>query len=197
MARERYPGERRGLTLFLEGLLPEAEAACGRDSLLFHAIRRALRTGDLDHLRHARKAFNHLPRELRQQLSGAVVARSRASVADLPPEEVLATDAAGERRAHPFVTFESKAGGKAAARPPRVAMTHELLPPQQLRVLVTPGTLPAEAASGLRQIADMIERDRRLLSERFWRTAQEAAAKRADGPGQPGHHPRLVAERPK
>ena len=74
MARERYPGERRGLSLFLEDLLPEALRACGRDAILPHAIRRALRTGDLDHLRHARTIFNHLPPEQRRRLSAACIA---------------------------------------------------------------------------------------------------------------------------
>jgi hypothetical protein len=74
MARERYPGERRGLSLFLEDLLPEALQACGCHSILPHAIRRALRTGDLDHLRHARTIFNHLPREQRRRLSAACIA---------------------------------------------------------------------------------------------------------------------------
>ena len=74
MARERYPGERRGLSLFLEDLLPEALRACGRDAILTHAIRRALRTGELDHLRHARTIFNHLPREQWRRLSAACIA---------------------------------------------------------------------------------------------------------------------------
>ena len=73
MARERYPGERRGLSLFLEDLLPEALRACGSHSILPHAIRRALRTGDLGHLRHARTIFNHLPREQRRRLSAACI----------------------------------------------------------------------------------------------------------------------------
>ena len=34
MARERYPGERRGLSLFLEELRPAAARVCGADSLL-------------------------------------------------------------------------------------------------------------------------------------------------------------------
>ena len=51
MAREHYPGERRGLSLFLEDLRPAVTRVCGPDSLLLHAIRRALRNGDLDHFR--------------------------------------------------------------------------------------------------------------------------------------------------
>ncbi len=60
-----------------------------------------------------------------------------------------------------------------------MSLTHELLPHSAVRVLVSPGTLPQTAAAGLRRIADMIEGDRRLLSERHWdrgRHRQQAAA---------------------
>ena len=39
--------------------------------------------------------------------------------------------------------------------------------------MVSPGTLPSAAASDLRRIAGLIERDRRLLSGRYW-LAREA-----------------------
>jgi hypothetical protein len=39
-----------------------------------------------------------------------------------------------------------------------------------VRVLISPGTLPGSAAQALRQIASWIERDRRLLSARHWRS---------------------------
>ena len=47
-----------------------------------------------------------------------------------------------------------------------------------VRVLVSPGTLPRSAAQSLRQIADWIERDRRLLSIRHWqgRTPDDATS---------------------
>jgi hypothetical protein len=35
--------------------------------------------------------------------------------------------------------------------------------------MVSPGTLPSSAAGALREIANWIERDRRLLSSRHWR----------------------------
>jgi hypothetical protein len=162
MARERYPGERRGLSLFLEDLLPIAEGALGRDAILIHAIRRALRSGDLDHLRHARTIFNHLPRERRHELSAAVVAQSGAAAAP-PRDELLARY--GRRTPAPFVSFES---GPKGQDPASVSLTHELLPPCPVRVIVTPGTLPRTAADHLRRIAGMIEQDRRLLSERYW-----------------------------
>ncbi|MDX6751495.1 hypothetical protein SH611_16940 [Geminicoccaceae bacterium 1502E] len=75
MERERYPGERSGLRLFLIELRPGVEHQLGADSLLLHAIRRALRIGGLAELRQARRLFNALPREQRQSLSLGVVAR--------------------------------------------------------------------------------------------------------------------------
>lgn len=176
MARERYPGERRGLSLFLEDLLPSVEAACSRDSLIFHAIRRGLRTGDLDHLRHAKNLFNQLPRELRQVLSANIVARSRAVTA--PADD--AASAYPDSSSAPFVSFESDGAASDGAVPTRVTMSREPLPVRKLRVLVTPGTLPKDAASGLREIADMIERDKRLLSERFWRAKEDVPGSPAD-----------------
>jgi hypothetical protein len=43
--------------------------------------------------------------------------------------------------------------------------------------MVSPGTLPSSAAGALREIANWIERDRRLLSSRHWHgaTAETAA----------------------
>ena len=164
MARERYPGERRGLSLFLEELRPAAAAQCGADSLLLHAIRRALRSGDLDHLRHARTIFNHLPREQRHELSAACVTPSDA--ARPPAHELL------ERYSHrdpaPFVSFE-RTGARSSSPSAEVSLTHELLPASAVRVMVSPGTLPSAAADDLRRIAGLIESDRRLLSERYWR----------------------------
>ena len=109
MASERYPGERRGLGLFLEDLREAAVQVCGPDALLVHAIRRALRSPDLHHLRHARTLFNHLPREQRLRLSAACVVRGaerrRASTSCWS-----ATAPASPRRSSP---------SKAPARRPR------------------------------------------------------------------------------
>ena len=163
MARERYPGERRGLSLFLEDLRPAAARLCGPDSLLLHAIRRALRTGDLDHLRHARLIFNHLPRALRAQLSAACVVPGP----EPRPAAHELLERYSRRAPEPFVSFES-AGEAAPERQASVSLTHELLPASTVRVMVSPGTLPRVAADGLRRIADQIEGDRRLLSERYW-----------------------------
>lgn len=84
MGRERYPGERGVLRLFLIELRPGVERELGADSLLLHAIRRALRTGGLAELRQARRLFNALPRECRQRLSAAIVARTAPEQASRP-----------------------------------------------------------------------------------------------------------------
>lgn len=76
MTEERYPGERRILAAFLLDLRPVVEASLGRDSLLFHAIRRALAGSELAALRHARALFNQLPREVKAELSTGLVARA-------------------------------------------------------------------------------------------------------------------------
>jgi hypothetical protein len=75
MEEERYPGESTGLRLFLESLSPIVASELGPDSLLHHAIRRALVTHRLAHLRHARRLFNALPRPLKLRLSTALLDR--------------------------------------------------------------------------------------------------------------------------
>lgn len=162
MQAERYPGERRGLSLFLEDLLPVAEAELGADSLLVHAARRALRAQSLRHLRHARQMFNHLPRETKQRLSAGLVAH--ASTAQ-ERQELL--EAYSHREPVPFVCFEA-AGQRPDTPPAPLGLRHELLEPGQVRVMVEPGILPSAAARSLRGLADLIERDRRLLSARYW-----------------------------
>lgn len=67
--KERYPGERRGLRLFLEGLIDAVDEQLGRDALLYHRIRLALERGDLVSLRAARQMFNHQETALKRRLS--------------------------------------------------------------------------------------------------------------------------------
>ena len=69
MDEERYPGERRGLKLFLEGLIGAVDEHMGRDALLYHRIRTALERGDLASLRAARQMFNHQDTALKRRLS--------------------------------------------------------------------------------------------------------------------------------
>lgn len=164
MTKERYPGEQRGLSRFLTDLLPAVEQHCGRQAILGHAIRRALRSGDLAHLRHARRIFNHLPREERSDLAAAIVRRASSATAP-EPHELL--DAYSQRQPEAFVSFESSSDAP-GSMPVAVTLTHELLPASTVRVMISPGTLPRTAAEALRRIAAAIENDRRLLSKRYW-----------------------------
>lgn len=162
MQRERYPGEQRGLRLFLEELAPVARDRLGPNSLLHHAIKRALRHATLERLRHARRLFNALPRPTRQDLQAGIVGRPEAS----PRRDALLQDL----RAHeprPFVCFEGDGAGVT-----RAGLRHELAEDVPLRVLVRPDTLPSAAARALRDLADTIEDDRRLLSSRHWRASR-------------------------
>lgn len=174
MASEDFPGERQGLGLFLEDLRPAVAELLGEDTLLHHAIRRALRSGELEHLRHARTLLHNLPCDQRRELAKAASARSATSA---PPRHEL-LERYGRRPPAGFVSFEV-APGSGEEDDTTVSLTHELLPHSALRVLVSPGTLPQTAADGLRRIAGMIERDRRLLSERHWenRLAEGADAR--------------------
>ncbi len=166
MNEERYPGERRGLTLFLEDLAPVVALQLGENCLLHHAIRVALRSASLQRLRHARRLFNHLPREVRQRLSEALLQHS----APLPSRELLLADYA-RRPPASVVAFESSERHQTDPLP-QPELQHELTSSADLRVTIRPGTLPAVAAERLRAIADLIEQDRRLLSPRFWRQRQ-------------------------
>lgn len=169
MLRERYPGEQRGLTLFLEELLPVVATELGTGHLLHHAIRRALRLGTLQSLRHARQLFNNLPREQKQHLSQGLVGPSERAPSTSDLLEAYAT-----RAPEPYVCFDATLGS-AEALPPVVRLRHELVDSADVRVMVRPGTLPGEAAEQLRSILATIERDRRLLSQRFWDDRQPAA----------------------
>lgn len=166
MVEERYPGERRGLRLFLEELLPVLMANAGQP-MLQHAIRRALGTGELAHLRHARQLFNHLPRQERQRLSAALL--GRGSDAEPVRDERLA-ELEPRRAAISFALAEEGQG----LQPMRVEYREEPESPLPVRVVVAPGTLPSVAADALRRVASMIEADRRLLSARFWQEGRPA-----------------------
>lgn len=166
MTQERYPGEQHGLGLFLEELQPVVIRELGRDSLLHHAIRRALATGRLAHLRHARGLFNTLSRELRQTLQAGIVATPEPA-----PRRERLLDTYGRREPQPFIAIDSEIGRDASPEP-QIGLRHELLDDVAVRVLIRPGSLPSGVAGRLREIADLIDHDRRLLSARFWRAAR-------------------------
>jgi hypothetical protein len=176
MARERYPGESRGLRLFLNEIRVPVEHELGRDALLLHAIRRALRSTSLDELRRARRLFNRLPSAAKQAIARGLVERQAA--AEIDRDRLLETYST--REAAPFVCFEGGMAGRRSERP-TVAMRHELLERRPLRVMVEPGSLPTSVARQLRVIADLIESNRRLLSHHHWRAVARPTVDDEDG----------------
>lgn len=92
MNEERYPGERRGLKLFLEGLLGAVDEHLGRDALLYHRIRTALDRGDLASLRAARQMFNHQDTALKRRLS---LAREQRRARHAPAPRLVVSEQSG------------------------------------------------------------------------------------------------------
>jgi hypothetical protein len=174
MAVERYVGERRALRHFLEELRPLVIAALGDASVLRYRIDRALQSGDLGALRHAREIFHNQPDELKRSLMRGIFEGPLAPAKDNLLERYAL------REPEPFVRFDAYPAASAEDLGLSVVLDHELGDDVPLRVMVSPGTLPGSAAGALREIANWIERDRRLLSFRHWRGAGgEAARNRA------------------
>lgn len=172
---ERYDGERRGLALFLQELRPLVDETLGAAHLLLHAIDRALRSGELGHLRHARQLFNRLPRQVRQDLSQGIVAQPGPD-----PESSEILQRYGQNEPSAFVSISSTDDNDADG-PWRIELSHEMIDAPALRVLIRPGTLPSTAARCLRDIADRLEQDRRLLSKRHWRSEHIKAVTQHSG----------------
>ena len=166
MDGERYIGESRALRQFLRELRPLVTATLGRDALLGYRIDRALRTGDLPALRAAREAFHNQPEDLKRRLMRGIF---EAPMPAKPSKRKL-LEQYTEQEPEPFVRFD----GYPAARPDDLGLSieleHQLCDDVPVRVLISPGTLPASAAQVLRHIADLIATDRRLLSARHWQT---------------------------
>lgn len=160
MDGERYPGERRGLTLFLAELQPAVERIVGRDSLLYHRIRAALRRGDLAALRSARQMFNNQPRALKQRLSLAIYGAEPASRASERGRERNE-----RRRGRPPGRAQ---GTNAVENHGGIENAQTLLEDGPVVVLVRPDSLPGTVAARLRRIADRIERNDHLLAGRPW-----------------------------
>jgi len=163
MVGERYVGERRALRYFLEELRPLVIAVLGEDALIRYRIDRALRIGDLNSLRRAREAFHNQPDELKRQLMRGIFEAPTAK-----PSKSRLLERYTEREPEPFVRFDAYPAAEDDDLGLSVELDHELAEDVPVRVLVSPGTLPRSAAQSLRQIADWIERDRRLLSIRHW-----------------------------
>jgi hypothetical protein len=165
MEGERYVGESRALRQFLRELRPLVTATLGRDALLGYRIDRALRTGDLAALRAAREAFHNQPEDLRRRLMRGIF---EAPLAPKPSKRKL-LEQYTEQEPEPFVRFDAYPAARAADLGLSIELEHQLCDDVPVRVLISPGTLPASAAQALRHIADRIETDRRLLSARHWR----------------------------
>ncbi|MGF1476960.1 MAG: hypothetical protein ACFB6S_15540 [Geminicoccaceae bacterium] len=161
MNGERYQGERRGLRLFLEGLLPSVEKELGRSSLLFHRIRAALKRGDLHSLRDARQMFNHQDSALKRRLSLPARLGPRQ---DFSQERRPVHDRDGAH-SQPYVVFSRD---QDSASKTRVEYRFDPVDNSALQVMIEPGTLPKTAAEELRNIADAIESDRAILSNKHW-----------------------------
>jgi len=170
MAGERYVGERRALRHFLEELRPLVSAALGDDSVMGYRIDRALQSGDLPALRRAREVFHNQPDALKRSLMRGIFEGPAAPAKGRVPERYALQEP------EPFVRFDAYPAANAEDLGLSVALDHELGDDVPLRVMVSPGTLPSSAAQALREIANWIERDRRLLSSRHWRGATGQAA---------------------
>jgi hypothetical protein len=185
MDGERYVGERRALRHFLQELRPLVVAALGEDAVLRYRIDRALRSGDLPALRAAREMFHNQPDELKRRLMRGIF---EAPPTPRPSKgELLAQYT--EREPEPFVRFDAYPAARSEDLGLSVELEHELCDDVPVRVLISPGTLPRSAAQTLRQIAERIEGDRRLLSARHWRTAAPQLPS--------GDHGRATADEPR
>jgi hypothetical protein len=164
MDGERYVGESRALRQFLRELRPLVTATLGRDALLGYRIDRALRTGDLPALRAAREAFHNQPEDLKRRLMRGIF---EAPMPPKPSKRKL-LEQYTEQEPEPFVRFDAYPAARADDLGLSIELEHQLCDDVPVRVLISPGTLPASAAQALRHIADRIETDRRLLSARHW-----------------------------
>jgi hypothetical protein len=167
MDGERYVGERRALRHFLQELRPLVIAALGEDAVLRYRIDRALRSGDLPALRTAREMFHNQPEDLKRRLMRGIF---EAPAAPKPTKRELLAQYT-DREPEPFVRFDAYPAARCDDLGLSIELDHELSDDVPLRVLISPGTLPRSAAQALRQIADRIEGDRRLLSARHWQSA--------------------------
>lgn len=175
MSGERYVGERSALWHFLSELRPLVVDALGEDALLRHQIDRALKTSDLEMLRQARRVFHHHPDALKRRLMRGIFETTSVGgeVPRMPPETTQTVKSGGDGALIRFDAFP-------AAREKDVALSVELdqnRPGEApVKVLIKPGTLPRSAAEALRQVADWIEHDRRILSRQHWSEADNSGA---------------------
>lgn len=175
MSNERYVGERRALWHFLSELRPLVVAALGEDALLRHQIDRALKSGDLDRLRDARRNFHSHPEALKRQLMRGIFEGADAGneLPTIPPDDSVAPadDGAEPTSKHAgAIRFDAvlAAAGQDVGLSVDLDSGSRDMATVPVQVMIEPGTLPRSAAEALRQIADWIEHDRRLLSRQHW-----------------------------
>lgn len=170
MSTERYVGERRALWHFLSELRPLVVASLGENALLRYRIERALKSGDLEQLRAARGMFHHLPEDLKRSLMRGIFEESTVDAAS--------TETLSEEKSA-FGAIETKPSAPIrfsaipAARDEDVSLSVDLDDDVAgtagpVQVVIEADTLPRSAAETLRQIANWIEHDRRLLSRQHW-----------------------------
>lgn len=173
MSSERYVGERRALWHFLSELQPLVNEALGEDSLLRHRIDRALKTGDLQMLRHARRVFHNHPDALKRKLMRGIFENTTAGaelpgvLPDEPQPRLTEPDTLVKNTAH-VIRFDAFPAALDQDVALSVELDHGKPGAAPVQVTVEPGTLPRSAAEALRQIADWIEHDRRMLSSQHW-----------------------------
>ena len=171
-------GERRALWHFLAELKPLVVEALGEDSLLRHRIDQALKSGDLEMLRNARRIFHHHPDSLKRQLMRGIF-EGAAPGEELPrmmPDEGLAPpaqDTAIGADATRVIRFDAIPAASAEETAVSVELALGDADAAPVRVMIKPGTLPTSAAETLRQVAPWIENDRRVLSNQHWTMRDE------------------------
>ena len=171
MSGERYVGEGRALWHFLAEIRPLVAEELGEDAFLRHHIDRALKTSDLEMLRQARRVFHSHPDEVKRRLMRGLFDNTVPGE-ELPfaPPEVDMTPMRDESpKPDAVIRFDAHP----AASEDEIGLSVELSQDAPgtaapIRVAVKPGTLPRSAAEALRQIADWIEHDRRILSRQHW-----------------------------
>src|ERR687897_1299661 len=181
MDGERYVGERRALRHFLQELRPLVMTALGAEAVLRYRIDRALRSGDLSALRAAREMFHSQPEDLKRRLMRGIF---EAPPPPKPTKREL-LDQYNDQEPEPFVRFDAYPAARSDDLGLSIELEHALSDDVPVRVLISPGTLPASAAQALRHIADRIEGDRRLLSARHWQAlAHQRPAGVSDQPAE-------------
>ena len=168
MSTERYVGERRALWHFLSELQPLVTASLGENALLRYRIDQSLKAGDLDSLRRARRMFHHLPDETKRVLMRGIF-EGKTTPATVQPSDPTPALMPGKAKSTGAIRFSAFP----AACEEDIALSVELENERTdddapVQVMIEPGTLPRSVAETLRQIANWIEHDRRLLSAQNW-----------------------------